>query len=218
MNTYSFIVSAGGAPAFSAVEILRLEGLDIQPIFLSDRPCSAIKRCEAEGIAAMIHDKGKPDSFSNFAAQKIGESESRLTFSLFSKYLDPAALHNCINIHPGCLNSRPGLGALRAATDERDPVIIATAHYLAEEFDCGKPVMLTAASATGLDLESVNRMAYAMKTYLILALIYRDAVPRVKADRFVEGATYSIRQIPWFANRFLESTEDYPPGLLDRIF
>ena len=165
MNTYSFIVSAGGAPAFSAIEILRLEGLDIQPIFLSDRPCSAIRRCEAEGINAMVYDNERLGSFSRFVAQKISESKSRIKFSLFSKYLEPAALHNCVNIHPGCLNSRPGLGALRAAVDARDPVIIATAHYLAEEFDCGNPVMFSAASATGLDLESVNRMSYAMKTY-----------------------------------------------------
>lgn len=218
MNSYSFIVSAGGAPAFSAIEILRMEGVEIRPLFISDRPCSAIKRCEAEGITAIIHDSESTDTFSSFAAQKISESKSRLSFSLFSKYLDPVALNNCINIHPGCLNSRPGLGALRAATNNKDSVVIATAHYLAEEYDSGKPVLMAAASAIGLDLESVNRVAFAMKTYLILALIYRDADPRSKANRFIEGATYSVKQIPWFVNRFMESTEDYPPQLLDRIF
>ena len=217
MNSYSFIVSAGGAPAFSAIEILRMEGVEVKPLFISDRPCLAIKRCEAEGIAAIIHSSESPNAFSSFAAQKISESKSRLSFSLFSKYLDPVVLNNCINIHPGCLNSRSGLGALRAALNNKDPVVIVSAHCLAEEFDSGRPVLMSAASAIGLDLESVNRMAFAMKTYLILALIYRDADPRNNANRFVKGATYSVRQIPWFLDRFMELTEGYPPHLLDRI-
>lgn len=218
MNSYTFIVSAGGAPAFCAIEILRMEGIEIRPLFISDRRCSAIKRCEAEGFTAMIYRSEPPDSFSSFAAQKINESKSRLSFSLFSKYLDPVVLNDCINIHPGCLNSRPGLGALRAAIKNKDPVIMTSAHCLAEEFDSGKPVLIAAASAIGLDFDSVNRVSFAMKTYLILVLIYRDVLPRGKFNRFVEGATCSVKQIPWFVDRFMETIEDYPPHLFDRIF
>jgi len=217
MNNYSFIVSAGASPVFNSLEVLRLLGFDIEIALISDRKCEALNTANEKGITNFLYHNSDRHSFSQFASEKINLLNTNLTFSLFSKYIDPKFVKNCINIHPGCLSSRPGLNAINNAFENKDDFLVNTAHFINEEFDKGKPKLINIASIKDLSLNEVKRISFLMKTYLITSIIIND-IDQNANFRFIDGATFSIKQIIDFRKHFLNVNKDFPVGLFEKVF
>lgn len=56
-----------------------------------------------------------------------------------------------------------------------------------------------------------------MKTYLITSIIIND-IDQNANFRFIDGATFSIKQIIDFRKHFLNVNKDFPVGLFEKVF
>ena len=218
MPKISFLLSAGGAPVFTSLEILKELGIDPCYEIICDRICPALLQARKLKIKNSLYEFNRNISFSKFAKQKIKSFQSNLIFSLFSKHIDIKHVKDCINIHPGCLSSRPGLKAVEQSFVNKDSILITTAHNINEKFDEGKPRLISLATINKLTLNDLNRISYAMKTFLITTIIFKNFSENKSEIRIINGATCSINQIKDFKKIFISVNPDFPKELINRIF
>lgn len=168
------VCSSGGAAFAAAIELLRDCGYHPSAVVVTDRACGAESKCTCLGIPWRRIEAPVRDEFSCQAAEWLfGEHNVDWTCLFFSRMVssDLFARGHCVNIHPSLLPAFPGMGAVSQAWENRACFMGATAHVVDESMDAG-PILgqVTAPIPPGCSLHELERISFAQKLYLFLAI------------------------------------------------
>ncbi len=172
MNRIGLICSGGGAVMATAYDILA--GISRRPdwVVVTDRLCEAEQKARARGIPSKRVNDQNADGFSIEAARwMFGEMNSACSILLFTRLIGPAIFdaRPCVNLHPSLLPLFPGLGALAATQASGMTVMGATAHQVDQTTD-GGPIVAQVWSPCPKNMETIQRVSFAQKLYLLLLL------------------------------------------------
>ena len=177
MTRIGFICSAGGSPVSSAFRLLYDAGHEVDAVVVTDRACLAESMTKEMGFRHRRIEYTSRDEFSQSAAAWLYDEckvdwicllfQRLVSFSLFERGI-------CVNIHPSLLPSFPGLKPLQQARDSGAYSFGATAHLVDESID-GGPILAQVAATLSpkLNLETMKRISFAQKVYLLLVLTER---------------------------------------------
>jgi len=168
------LCSSGGSAVASAFRLLREVGCEIDAVMVTDRECPAESVARELGFRHHRFEITSRDEFSNAAASWFYSECGVDWVCLFFQRLVSAHLferERCANIHPSLLPSFPGLRPLQQARSSGARFFGATAHLIDESID-GGPILAQVISplAPDLGLESMKRISFAQKVYLLLVL------------------------------------------------
>lgn len=184
MLKFGFICSAGGSPAFAAIDMAMVAGLYTPENFyvITDRPCGAEEEAKARGIRFQRIVAEGAKEFSSNAAELLKNEAVTLTVMFFSRLVtdDLYDAVPILNMHPSLLPSFKGIGAIKQAVESGALCIGATLHEVTAGADEGA---IRAQVHTSLskhsDETTMAHISYVQKTYLtLLALEACLDVPR----------------------------------------
>lgn len=177
MIRLGLLCSSGGSVARAAVQLLRSQGRTVEVAMVTDRTCAAEHVASEMGFSHRRIDFLSKDQFSREAASWLYDEQNMDWCCLLFLRLVSAPLYSrapCVNLHPSLLPAFRGFGALEAARQEGVRFFGATAHLVDETID-GGPILAQVISplTRGMDLMSMQRVSFAQKLYLLLALAER---------------------------------------------
>lgn len=172
------VVSSGGSVVATAVEVLRAAGRDPVVHVVTDRPCGMEAHAERLGLAWVRIEEPDRAAFSARAARHLLEDGAcRWTCLFFSRLVDASAFapRPCVNVHPSLLPAYPGFRAVERLHADGGSVLGATAHLVDDSTD-GGPIVAQVAwpVPAGMSLQSLQRLSFAQKLHLMLALVEAD--------------------------------------------
>jgi len=172
-----FICSAGGSPMASAFRLLYDAGYEVDAVVVTDRACLAESLTKEMGFRHRRIEYTSRDEFSQSAAAWLYDECGVDWICLLFQRLVSSSLFErgtCINIHPSLLPSFPGLKPLQQARESGVHFFGTTAHLVDESID-GGPILAQAVATLSpdLDLETMKRISFAQKVYLLLVLTER---------------------------------------------
>lgn len=177
MTRIGFVCSAGGSVFSSALRLLYDVGHEVKASVLTDRPCQAESVAREMGLHHRRIENPSREKFSQSASAWLYDECGVDWICLLFQRLVSSSLYErgtTVNIHPSLLPSFPGLKPLQQARDSRVNIFGATAHLVDESID-GGPILAQVATTLSpkLDLESMKRVSFAHKVYLLLVLTER---------------------------------------------
>lgn len=149
-------------------------GYEVEASVITDRPCRAESVAREMGLHHRRIGYLSREKFSQSAAAWLNdECEVDWTCLLFQRLVSSSLYERgtTVNIHPSLLPSFPGLKPLQQARDSGAYSFGATAHLVDESMD-GGPILAQVAATLSpkLDLETMKRISFAQKVYLLLVL------------------------------------------------
>jgi len=161
----------------SAFRLLYDAGHEVDAVVVTDRACLAESVTKEMGFRHRRIEYTSRDEFSQSAAAWLyDECGVDWTCLLFQRLVSSSLFERgtCINIHPSLLPSFPGLKPLQQARESGVHFFGTTAHLVDESID-GGPILAQAVATLSpdLDLETMKRISFAQKVYLLLVLTER---------------------------------------------
>ena len=177
MTRIGFICSGGGSVVSSAFRLLHAAGHEVDAVVVTDRACLAESVTKEMGFRHRRIEYTSRDEFSQSAAAWLyDECEVDWICLLFQRLVSSSLFERgtCVNIHPSLLPSFPGLKPLQQARESGVHFFGTTAHLVDESID-GGPILAQAVATLSpdLDLETMKRISFAQKVYLLLVLTDR---------------------------------------------
>ncbi len=174
MTRIGFICSGGGSVVSSAFSLLYYAGYEVDAVVVTDRACLAESVAREMGLRHRRIEYTSRDEFSQSTAAWLNdECEVDWICLLFQRLVSSSLFERgtCVNIHPSLLPSFPGLKPLQQARNSGAYSFGATAHLVDESID-GGPILAQVAATLSpkLDLETMKRISFAQKVYLLLVL------------------------------------------------
>ena len=161
----------------SALRLLYDAGYEVKASVLTDRPCQAESVARELGLHHRRIEFTSRNEFSQSASAWLyDECGVDWICLLFGRLVSSSLFERgtTVNIHPSLLPSFPGLKPLQQARDRGVNIFGATAHLVDESID-GGPILAQVAATLSpkLDLETMKRISFAQKVYLLLVLTER---------------------------------------------
>lgn len=179
MIRMGLLCSSGGSVAGAAIKILRQQGHAIEAALVTDRPCGAEAMAQELGLPHRRIAFESREQFSREAARWLYDDQ-RMSWSclLFLRLVSRELFERapCFNLHPSLLPAFSGFGALEKAKASGARFFGATAHCVDDSVDGGPVVgQIVTPVPTDADLATMQRLSFAQKLYLLLALAERLA-------------------------------------------
>lgn len=180
-----FLCSAGGAPVFAALELLKTRELAAPEDFflLSDRQCGAIEKADACGMPHRIIPYRDCASFSEEAARLLAPYGACVL--LYSRRVckELYAQLPTWNIHPSLLPAFPGLSAVERAFESGVSLLGATLHLVTGTIDAG-PILAHTSDPVNpaFGIEYFRKISFLQKTRLILLILEQLEKKAIQTD------------------------------------
>lgn len=173
------LCSSGGSVAGAAIQLLRQQGYAIEAAVVTDRPCGAEAMAQTLGLRQRRIIFDSREQFSSDAARWLyDDQEMGFSCLLFSRLVSHDLFDRapCFNLHPSLLPVFSGFGALEKTLTSRVRFFGATVHRVDDSVD-GGPIVGQIVTPVPLnrDLATMQRLSFAQKLYLLLALAERFA-------------------------------------------
>jgi folate-dependent phosphoribosylglycinamide formyltransferase PurN len=180
----------------SAFRLLYDAGHEVDAVVVTDRACLAESVTKEMGFRHRRIEYTSRDEFSQSAATWLYDECGVDWICLLFQRLVTSSLFErgtCVNIHPSLLPSFPGLKPLQQARDSGAYSFGATAHLVDESID-GGPILAQAVAklSPDLDLETMKRISFAQKVYLLLVLTERMTQLTRQGRELLESASREI--------------------------
>jgi phosphoribosylglycinamide formyltransferase 1 len=172
MKKLGFIVSAGGASCFHALELMRVDKTKIH--IISDRNCLAIEKAKEHGISNEIIEFKNNKHFSIAAINSLRHKKCTACLLLYTRLVTDD-LYSCMptyNIHPSILPAFKGFNAIKQAKNMHVKYQGATLHIVNRHLDGGTIVGQTIFPVKNQwDVSVRNKLSFVQKTMLICLFI-----------------------------------------------
>ncbi|TXJ35234.1 formyltransferase family protein [Brachyspira pilosicoli] len=171
---FGFICSAGGAPVFSALDILSelnyISKNDIK--ILVDRDCEAFETAKIRNIDTKKIYWTNKEEFSNKAYEYFLDCEAVLL--LYSRLIGEELYSKIptVNIHPSLLPAFQGSRPLTRAFESKIHFLGTSLHLVDETIDGGNMIgQIIKPIPFNSSFEYIKKISYLEKTYLVLLYI-----------------------------------------------
>ncbi len=179
-KTIGFICSSGGA---TVNEILMATKNHFNFIGIVDRECAAIEVFKKHNIKYKLINNRSNQLFSEETQSFFASEGVSLALTFYRRFIEKVLFDRilCINFHPSCLPSYPGLSAVERQFKDKAKTLSSTMHLIDDGVDAGKIIkQVTNKVEQPVNMEDFQKTSFLQISYL--ALILFDYMIASKAD------------------------------------